>query len=121
MSALRVRGLSLLLCAGAVIWMLAPAWTAAQQGGAVELRILRPASGARFGETQRIRFMGQGVRTEGEVSRAIEAGELRWTSSIDGNIGAGAAFDVQLSPGTHTIRLSLDSGESVSISIEVQG
>lgn len=81
--------------------------------------ITSPADGSNPGSGASIGFAGSASDTEdGDLT-----GDLSWTSSIDGVIGAGGSFSVVLSDGNHTITASAtDSGgatgsDSVSITV----
>ncbi len=87
--------------------------------------ILEPLDGARLPAGQPVHLEGQGywleqARGEREV--------LRWQSSRDGDIGHGAAAEVRLSPGRHTLTLTAGSGHrqgkaevTVEVGEEVEG
>ena len=58
---------------------------------------------SRHVEGRRIEFVGSGSTSAGDVAEQ----DLKWTSSIDGEIGNGSAFTRDdLSPGVHEIELS---------------
>jgi subtilisin family serine protease len=83
--------------------------------------VTSPADGASFDSGESISFAGSATDAEdGDLT-----GSLAWTSSLDGPIGAGGAFDAVLSDGVHTITAEVaDSGGlsgSDSVTITVGG
>lgn len=80
-----------------------------------------PAEGSTFQSGASVSFAGSAADTQdGNLTSS-----LVWTSSIDGQIGAGGAFSSALSDGTHTITASvMDFGGlegSATVSITVGG
>ena len=71
------------------------------------VNISSPADGATYASGATVSFSGSAADAEdGDLS-----GSLAWTSSLDGPLGTGAAFNAVLSDGTHTITASVtDSG-----------
>jgi hypothetical protein len=93
------------------------AGTAAQPGEAVaSVSIHSPANGASFLVGDNILFEGAADDGEGgDLSLS-----LRWTSSIDGEIGTGASFTAQLGAGEHTITALIEEpAASASVVITV--
>jgi hypothetical protein len=83
--------------------------------------LISPASGASFSQGQNVTFLGAGTDTQDGV---LSGNSIVWTSSRDGQIGTGVAFQKNnLTLGTHTITLTVtDSGgltHSVSESITI--
>ena len=74
------------------------------------LSITSPANGANFSTAEVISFAGTASDSEdGDLS-----GSMSWTSSKDGQIGAGGSFSTSLSSGSHTISVTVtDSGGNV--------
>jgi hypothetical protein len=69
--------------------------------------ILAPADQERVPRGGATLLQGQGYWRE---ERRPELKELTWTSSIDGELGAGALVEVNLSPGVHRIELRAGRG-----------
>ncbi len=88
------------------------------------VNITAPANGSAFNEGTSVTFAGTATDAEdGNI-----AGNLAWTSSINGAIGSGASFSTSgLSAGSHTITAAVtDSGglsdsDSVAITINTVG
>ena len=83
------------------------------------VNISSPTDGGTFASVDNIVFAGTAVDLEdGDI-----AGNLSWSSSVQGVIGAGAGFSRALQPGQHTITASVtDSGglgDSASVAITV--
>ena len=84
--------------------------------------ILKPVDGASFDEQDSIAFMARPEDLDLEDSSVVMApDELRWTSSIDGAIGVGPAFQARLSPGLHRITVASVHGEFARVQITVLG
>ncbi|MCH8900464.1 MAG: hypothetical protein IH942_08265 [Acidobacteria bacterium] len=78
--------------------------------------------GASFDEQDSIAFMARPEDLDLEDSSVVMApDELRWTSSIDGAIGVGPAFQARLSPGLHRITVASVHGEFARVQITVLG
>ncbi|WP_018233829.1 S8 family serine peptidase [Thioalkalivibrio thiocyanodenitrificans] len=93
------------------------AGTAAPPGEAVaSVSIHSPANGTSFLVGDNILFEGAADDGEGgDLSLS-----LRWTSSIDGEIGTGASFTAQLAAGEHTITAQIEEpAASASVVITV--
>ena len=73
--------------------------------------ILCPLDGANLPAGQPVHLEGQGYWLE-EARTEREA--LEWVSSVDGQIGRGAAVEAALSPGRHTLTLLAGSGQRQS-------
>lgn len=81
-----------------------------------------PVTGATFDEGTDVTFAGTGTDPDDGV---LTGAALRWSSTLDGAIGAGTSITVaDLAPGTHDITLTATdeqgSSGSASISITVQ-
>jgi hypothetical protein len=81
--------------------------------------IISPEDGARLTASETVALRGQGVWLEED---SVEREALAWHSSVDGDVGGGAALDVALTPGEH--RLTLTAGEgrragSTSVAVQV--
>ena len=64
-----------------------------------------PLDNSAYNEGDSITFNGSGINTDGTV---LDTTLLVWYSSIDGQIGTGNSLTINtLSPGLHTIRLSV--------------
>jgi hypothetical protein len=85
-----------------------------------EAVIISPSSGAEFTTGPQVVLEGAGMDLE---DRSLADSALSWVSNIDGALGAGQLLEVTLSPGVHTITLTVtDSGglaNSASIQITV--
>jgi hypothetical protein len=97
------------------------AGTAAPPGDALaSVSIHSPANGASFLVGDNISFQGEADDGEGgDLSLS-----LRWTSSINGEIGTGASFTAQLNAGEHTITARIEepaASASVVISVREAG
>jgi hypothetical protein len=79
--------------------------------------ITSPADGASFDSGATILFVG----TASDPEDGDLTGSLVWTSSIDGDIGAGGSFSRTLSDGSHTITASVvdSDGRSGSASVSI--
>jgi hypothetical protein len=72
--------------------------------------IAAPADGAHVPAGTPVAFAGSAVSaTDGVIN-----GQLRWTSSRDGQIGSGAGFSAVLSPGTHRITATATDGSRLT-------
>jgi len=83
--------------------------------------ILEPDDGAQLPLGTLVTFVGQ-VMSREETDQA-PAAELRWSSSLDGDLGAGAYVEAELSPGQHTISLATtdaDGDHEAFITVIVQ-
>jgi subtilisin len=85
--------------------------------------ISSPTDGSTFTTDDTITFTGSALDEEdGDVGD-----DLVWTSSLQGEIGAGASFSSSLAEGTHTITAAATDSEgltgsaSVSVSVTVEG
>jgi len=65
--------------------------------------ITYPPDGSSYFASQQVNLRGYGY----DPDEAIPAARLSWRSSIDGAVGTGTNLWVTLSPGTHTITLSV--------------
>lgn len=72
------------------------------------ITITSPVDQETYSSTEDISFEGSGVD---QNSNALAGDQLVWTSSIDGEIGTGAAFAAQLSTGVHEITLTGTDGD----------
>jgi hypothetical protein len=82
--------------------------------------ILKPLDGSKFTKGDTVKFEGSGVDYRGRKLRGLS---LKWTSSIDGNIGRGVSFSKRnLSSGDHTITLTVKDakGQTANKSISIQ-
>jgi len=83
--------------------------------------ILAPEDGARVEPGEPLWLEGQGLYLE---ERRLELERVRWTSSLDGELGREPALAVRLSPGRHRITFSAGSGRlrsETQITVEVAG
>jgi len=81
--------------------------SSASTNTAPSVTLSSPASNSSYASGATVSFTGSATDTQdGSLTAA-----LKWTSSIDGNIGTGGAFTKTLTAGTHTIKATAtDSG-----------
>ena len=75
--------------------------------------IASPADESTFTSDFNIAFSGSGVDAEDGV---LNGGSLRWTSSIDGEIGIGQSFTGSLAAGNHTITFTATDSQGALVS-----
>lgn len=77
-----------------------------------QLAITSPSNGSSFNEGSTINFTATAVDNEdGNIGASI-----RWTSSIDGDIGTGASINSNLSNGAHSITATVTDSEGNQVS-----
>lgn len=83
--------------------------------------ILAPASGRTFNNRAAISLLGAGIDLEdGAPGDGAADGALYWESSLDGSLGVGRLVETNLSPGVHTITLTVRDSAGAASTASVQ-